>query len=46
MKTWASDSLINLPSLCLKSNKNVKGLHETQCFRVVLSFFKIAVNYS
>uniref|UniRef100_A0A3Q3IBT4 Large ribosomal subunit protein P2 n=1 Tax=Monopterus albus TaxID=43700 RepID=A0A3Q3IBT4_MONAL len=27
MKIWALDSLINPPSLCLKSNKNGKGLH-------------------
>lgn len=32
MKTWASVSLINLPSLCLKSNKNVKGLHTKLSF--------------
>lgn len=40
MKTWASDSLINRPSQCIKSNKNVKGLHRhlTICLCVLKIF--------
>uniref|UniRef100_A0A669EIJ9 Large ribosomal subunit protein P2 n=1 Tax=Oreochromis niloticus TaxID=8128 RepID=A0A669EIJ9_ORENI len=34
-KIWALVSLINLPSLCLKSNKNVKGLHKSPFLTVL-----------